>query len=73
MTDKGKILSERQMKSRLNALEVKFTKAFIKEEAIENLIFEREKLKIKQDIFLTRQHNKQLRQKVILTRKDMSA
>ena len=42
------------MKSRLNALEVKFTKAFIKEEAIENLIFEREKLKIKQDIFLTR-------------------
>ncbi len=47
MANKGKILSERQMKSKLNALEVKFTKAFIKEEAIENQLFEREKLKIK--------------------------
>lgn len=47
-------MSERQFKQKLNVLDVKFTKEFIKEEALENKLFEKEKLKIKQDIYLTR-------------------
>lgn len=42
------------MKSMLNALNVKYNKDFTKNDAIENEIFEKEKLKIKQDVFLTR-------------------
>ena len=47
-------MSDRQFKQKLNVLDVKFTKEFMKEEALENMIWEREKLKVKQDIYLTR-------------------
>ena len=68
--EKGKIVSERQFKQKLNVLDVKFTKEFIREEALENYLFEQEKLKVKQDIYLTRQHNKEMRKKVMFNRKN---
>ncbi|CDW90304.1 UNKNOWN [Stylonychia lemnae] len=68
--EKGKMMSERQFKQKLNVLDVKFTKEFIKEDALENRLFEKEKLKIKQDIYLTRQHNKEMRKKVMFNRKN---
>ncbi len=40
-------MSDRQFKQKLNVLDVKFTKEFMKEEALENMIWEREKLKVK--------------------------
>eukprot|EP00347_Sterkiella_histriomuscorum_P014372 403361120 len=68
--EKGQIMSERQFKQKLNVLDVKFTKEFIREEALENKLFEKEKLKIKQDIYLTRQHNKEMRKKNMFNKKN---
>ena len=42
-----KVLSERQFKHRFNALDVKFTKEYMKEQKVEQEMFDREKLKVK--------------------------
>lgn len=60
------------MKQHINAIETKFIKEFIKEEALEKKIYEVEKLKVKQDIYLTRQHNKEKRKEIIFKKKKFS-